>query len=326
MLGLAATAALAGGTAWTLTRAARAEAGWEARHPPDGDLVEVEGRRVHVRVSGRARGTAPDLVLIHGANGHLRDFASLTPPLEAAFRVLAVDRPGLGWSDSWGRADSDPQAQARILRRALSGFGLRRPIVLGHSYGGAVAMGWALEAPEDTAALVILAGATYPWPGEFRAWYRAYGGPLGWPARAAVAAFARDRQAARLIRAVFAPDPVPRGYLAQFGPGLSMRRAVQAASTRQVCALKGHLARMCRDYPGLALPIELVHGSHDRIVWPGIHAGRMAREVASARLEILEGVGHMPHHARPRAVLAAIHRAAGRAGLEPAGPPLQNDA
>lgn len=315
MFALAAAAALAGGTAWTLARAARAEAGWEARHPPLGERVAVEGRRIHVRVTGRAAGSAPDLVLIHGANGHLRDFApALTRPLEAEFRVLAVDRPGLGWSGTRGRADDDPREQARILRRALAGFGLHRPIVLGHSYGGAVALAWALDDP-GTAALVILAGTTHPWPGDFAPWYRAYGGPLGWPARTAIAAFARDRQARRLIRAVFAPDPVPDGYLEAFGPGLSMRRAVQAASTRQVCTLKGYLARMSRDYPALTLPIEAVHGTADGIVWPRIHAERLARDVASARLTLLEGVGHMPHHARPQAVLAAIRRAAARAGL-----------
>ena len=52
-------------------RAARMEAAAEAAFPPEGQFVEVDGRRVHVVVAGQG----PDLVLIHGASGNIRDFS-----------------------------------------------------------------------------------------------------------------------------------------------------------------------------------------------------------------------------------------------------------
>jgi pimeloyl-ACP methyl ester carboxylesterase len=311
-----ALALLAGCAALVETRAERREAAWEASHPPEGRFVTVEGRQVHVVEAGQPAGAAPAIVLIHGANGNLRDFTfGFAERLAPDWRVIAVDRPGLGWSESWGAADSDPRVQARILRQAVATLGVERPVVLGHSYGGAVAMVWALEAPEETAALVLLAGATQPWDGPLGAWYRLAATPLGRAGRSVIAGLAPEALAERTVGMIFEPDPVPSGYAAHFGLGLSMRRAQQRINARQVNALLGHVTEMQRDYADLMLPIEAVHGSADTIVGLEIHSARLAREVPGARLSVIEGGGHMPHHRHPEVVLAAIDRAARRAGL-----------
>lgn len=313
---LAASTALSGCAAMLGGRAERREAGWESAHPPVGERVTVEGRQVHLVQAGPARPLGRDVVLIHGANGNLRDFTfDLVARLSGRHRVFAVDRPGLGWSDSWGEADSDPALQARVLRQALAARGLHEPVVVGHSYGGAVAMAWALEHP-DTAGVVLLAGATHPWEGEaLGLWYNVNATPLGRPARTLAAALAPQGALERALAGVFAPDPVPEGYAAHFGPGLSLRRASQDANTRQVNALHGAVSRMQPRYAGLTLPVEILHGTADTIVGIDIHSRRMVAEVASARLEALEGVGHMPHHSHAARVVAAIARAEGRAGL-----------
>ncbi len=308
----------------TEQRASTREARWEAAHPPVGRLLTVDGREGHVLEAGQPAGAAPDLVLIHGANGNLRDFTfDLIDRLADDYRILAVDRPGLGWSDSWGEDDGDPRFQARVLRAALTQLGLERPIVLGHSYGAAVAMGWALQAEDETAALVLLGGATHPWPGGLGLWYRVNDGPLGRPARAALAGLVPESAAEGAFVSVFEPAAVPRGYVDHFGAGLSMRRASQETNARQINSLHEHVSAMVTDYQGLTLPIEAVHGDADTIVGLAIHGERLVRDVASARLDVIEGGGHMPHHSHPDRVIAAIARAAFRAGLatEPAPAP-----
>lgn len=296
--------------------AATRERQWEAENPPKGRMVTVEGKQVHLAEAGRAPGTAPDLVLIHGANGNLRDFTfDLTDRLAADYRIIAVDRPGLGWSESWGDADSDPRVQARILRAAVAQLGVSNPIVLGHSYGGAVAMAWALEAPEDTAALVLLAGATYPWEGRLGFWYRFNDSPLGPAGRLFLSALVPESTARSVFDAVFEPHQVPDGYIGHFGPGLSMRRSSQAANNRQINALRGYLRQMQPGYDALDMPIEALHGDADTIVGLEIHSARLVDDVASARLTRLEGAGHMPQHSHPEAVVDAINRARSRADL-----------
>ncbi len=86
-------------------------------------------------------------------------------------------------------------------------------------------------------------------------------------------------------------------------------------NARQVNTLRPQVVAMAARYDALTLPIEIVHGDADTTVPLDIHSGPLARRLANARLTVLPGVGHMPHHADPDAVVAAIDRAAERAGL-----------
>ena len=103
-------------------------------------------------------GSGPDLVLIHGAGGNLREFTfDLAGQLTDRYRVIAFDRPGHGWTDrlpGYGGLGStkgeSPMEQAALLQKAAAKLGVQRPIVVGHSYGGAVALAWGLSQPEDT--------------------------------------------------------------------------------------------------------------------------------------------------------------------------------
>ena len=145
---LAALAA-AGGVV-TLGAAGRRAAAEEAAHPPSGQFIEVNGTRVHAWVAGEG----PDVVLIHGAFGSLRDFTfDLAHRLSDRYRVVALDRPGLGYTGRTearyarpfaGDAES-PAEQAALLAAAARALGAENPVVVGHSMGGIVAMAWALD-------------------------------------------------------------------------------------------------------------------------------------------------------------------------------------
>lgn len=302
-------AALSGATLLTSRRARARERAAEAAYPPVGRLVPVSGGMVHAVTEG----AGPDLVLIHGASGNLRDFTlDLIPRLARDWRVTAFDRPGLGWSSDMGQADRDPRAQAARLIEAASVLGLRAPVVLGHSYGGAVAMAWALAARGtalDAKALVILSGATMPWPGGLGTWYALTGNPVGqWLAVPAITAFASPARTEAAIAGIFAPDPVPPGYDAHFGAGLTLRRGALRVNARQVTGLRPHIVEMSALYPGLTLPVEILHGTADTIVPSAIHAEPLAATLPRARLTLMPGTGHMPHHARPEVLLAALSR------------------
>jgi pimeloyl-ACP methyl ester carboxylesterase len=306
-LSLLATAGFAVAGLPTALRAAAREAAAEAAFPPLGRRIAVGGGAVHALT----RGEGPDVVLIHGAGGNLRDFAfGLMPRLAAGFRVTAFDRPGLGWSDD-RPGSSDPARQAEVLRAAARALGIVRPVVLGHSYGGAVAMAWALDDPDGTRGLCLVAGATMPWEGGLDAWYHltgtALGGALVVPA---ITAYATAAQAEAALAATFAPDPVPPGYREGIGIGLTLRRASLRANGRQVRALLGHVRAMSPRYGGLAVPVELLHGRADTTVAARVHSEPLARILPRARLTLIDGAGHMPHHIHPDLVVAAVRRLA----------------
>lgn len=305
--------ALGGCAALLDARASQREARAEARYPAVGRMVEVDGRSVHVHVEG----SGPDIVLIHGASGNLRDFTfGLASRLAADYRVIAFDRPGLGWSDPLPDGRVGPVEQADLLRAAAAELDVRRPVVVGHSYGGAVALAWGVRAPEDTAALVILAGASHPWEGPLSLSQTLPSTTLGrLVINPVVAAFAGSDTVNGALRNVFSPQPVPEGYAEHVGAGLTLRRDALRRNAEQVAGLKPQLAAMAPLYPRLPMPVEIVHGTADRTVGLAIHGERLVADVPGAALTRLAGVGHMPHHSNPEAVIDAIHRAAARAGL-----------
>ncbi|MDX1612170.1 MAG: alpha/beta fold hydrolase, partial [Candidatus Thermoplasmatota archaeon] len=129
------------------------------RHPPEGEFLEVEGARVHyVR-----QGQGPTVVLLHGLNGFMQDFlGDVMDGLEGEFEVVALDRPGYGHSERPQIELSDPRVQALWLDRVLDALGIEHPILVGHSWGGALAMTFAQAHPGRVRALVLLAPYVYP--------------------------------------------------------------------------------------------------------------------------------------------------------------------
>lgn len=280
----------------------------------EGVFVALPGGRIHAVI----RGSGPDLVLIHGANGNARDFSfDLIDRMAADFRVIAFDRPGFGFSDAFGGPES-PIIQADILRSAAQSLGVDRPIVLGHSYGGAVALAWALRAGEDVAGLTLLAPASHPWPGDLGLWYRVSGSALGQQViLPLVSRLAPRGRVQATLEGVFAPDPVPEGYLDHLGLDITLDVAQLQLNARQVTSLRAYVEAMAPGYPALTLPIEILHGTEDTTVGMQYHAARLIVDVDSANLTPLPHTGHMPHHARPEAVADAIRHTARRAGLIP---------
>lgn len=281
--------------------------------PPEGQFIALADGRIHAVV----KGSGPDLVLIHGANGNSRDFTlGLVGRMARNFRVIALDRPGFGHSDDFGGPES-PVDQARILRAAATELGVKNPVVLGHSYGGAVALAWALQGGADVGALVLLAPASHPWPGDLGLMYRItetqFGQNVLLPL---VAKLIPQSSVDSAVRGVFAPDPVPSGYADHLGRDLTLNADQLRLNARQINSLIDYVTVMAQQYPSLTLPIEVVHGTADKTVGLSLHSARLEAEVASAHLTRLENVGHMPHHARPAAVADAIERAAQRAGLK----------
>lgn len=310
---IAGSLALGGCGAAVSQRAADREAVAEASYPPTGQLIEVDGHTVHAHVEGRG----PDLVLIHGASGSTRDFTfSFVDRVKDRYRVIVFDRPGLGWSDDIGPAGNSPLVQVDLLRKAAGQLGVRRPIVLGHSYGAAVALAWGLRDPGNTAGIVTVSGAVMPWPGDLGPIYALTSSSFGSAAVVPlIAAFVSDQRADRVVEQIFAPQVVPAGYPEYFGVGLSLRRESFRVNARQVTNLKPYLKLMQPNYPKLPVPVEILHGDADRVVPAEIHAEPLGKLIPGSRVTILKGIGHMPHHVAADEVGAAIDRVAVRAGL-----------
>ncbi len=315
-------AALAGCAVYTDRQADARASEAEAAFPPEGQLLDVDGRIVHAVVAG----SGPDVVLIHGAGGNTREFTfAFMERLTDRYRVIVFDRPGLGYTDRTDPAyDSaftsqaeSPAEQAALLQAAAAQLGAEKPIVLGHSFGGSVALAWALNHPDNTAGIINVAGPSHPWPGDLGSYYTVNGSALGGAiVPPIIATFATEQRIEDAVKGIFTPQPVPDGYIDHIGAPLSVRPDSLRANTRQVNTLRPHIVEMSARYASeLTMPLEIIHGDLDTTVPLEIHSIPLDRAVPQANLTVLEGVGHMPHHAEPQVVEEAIDRIAAQAGL-----------
>lgn len=283
--------------------------------PPEGDFVSVDGHPVHYVERGDP--TSPAVVLLHGASGNTRDFTfDLVDRLTDHYRVIVFDRPGLGHTPPLAANGVTIADQAALLSRAASELGVKNPVVVGQSFGGAITMAWAVNHPDTIAAAVSIAGATYPWEGRLSGFYARLSDPWKGPIVARlISAWASEQYVAESIAGIFAPQPAPEGYAEYVGVPLILRPASLMANAQQRNDLRPQLADLAPRYKDLTLPLEIIHGDADTTVGINVHSTRMVDDITGANLVALKGVGHMPHHTNPDDVVNAIRRAATRAGL-----------
>ncbi len=292
-----------------------AEQAFDAKHPvaaktrafdhAPGQFVSVEGIRLHYV----ARGAGAPVVLLHGNAGSVDDFAPLLDVLGAQdFRAFAFDRPGHGLSERPPHPHATIETQARLMRGAVRTIGVEGQVLLvGHSWGAALALAYALQFTGEVAALLLLAPAAYPDAENFALWERAIVARSG-RGTSLLLRLLRPFAAhviRRDLRRAFAPDPVPADYL----------RAALAAWTRpsQLRAIvqddagfnEGVRSLVSR-YPTLNAPTLILTGDGDQLVDHARHARQLRFTLPQAHLIELADTGHMLPQTRPAEVCRAL--------------------
>ena len=282
----------------------------ERLHRPRGRFIDVGGFPQHVIEMG-ASAAAPPIVVLHGAGSNLQDMhLALGEHLAARHRVIFVDRPGLGFSARKSGEGSSPSDQATVLRDLLDALDIDRAIVVGHSWGGTLALTFALDFPGRVAGLVLVAPATHPglWP--MKRLNALLAGPLGWFfARTVALPFG-----VALIwpgsRTAFLPQTIPAGYVRRSAAMLVLRPPTLMANWADVGCLEAFLERQVQRYGTLAAPTIVLAGDCDPLVPPSRHCEKLAAAAPGVKVVVLPGFGHMLHHAAADRVVAAVEEVA----------------
>lgn len=288
----------AAGAVSTRVLSARAE----RDYPALGFHVDVDGLRQHVL----ARGEGPPIVFVHGAYGALQDFAATILDRAAeSYRCVLWDRPGHGYSERPAGA-VDPGVQARVLLDLVRRLELDRPLLVGFSYGGAVCLAAALDAPDEVRGLVLVNGPSHPWPDPTDVEVRIAGWPVvGWLlTETAFAPLGRWFGRGGVERA-FHPLPVPKSF--DRSPlALALRPTSYRANAEDVRLLKPFLHEQATRYRELAPPVTALVSSDDLVVSPSIHVPQLVEQAPSCRQIRVDGAGHQLLYTHPELVLAAI--------------------
>lgn len=308
---LAVGAAVLGALALYVTARARRA---EEEHPPDGRFITVGG----VRLRYRDVGEGDAVVLIHG-NGSLieeLEVSGLVDRLARNHRVILFDRPGFGYSERPRSRLWTAQAQAHLLNGALERLQVRRALVYGHSLGAQVAVELALLAPERVSALALASGYYYPTARPDVPLFAPLAVPvLGDAMLHTITPVLTERLLPRLYGKLFAPAPIPDSFRRHFPHGLVLRPSHLRATSEDTAFLIPNANHGQHHYAELRMPVTILTGDGDEVVFMHKHAQRLHGHVPQSRLVVVPGAGHMIHHTALDEVVEAVE------ALMPGGAP-----
>ena len=278
--------------------------------PAEGRFLDVAGARLHYIDVG----SGPAIVMVHGLGGQLRNFSyALVDLLKDDYRVIVVDRPGSGYSTATG-AMPGIIAQGAIIADFIQKLGLDRPLLVGHSLGGALSLAVGLDHPHLVRALALIAPLTQPLeqvPESFRGLARipagarlAFAQVLGTPLSRLTAT--------KTLEGVFAPEAVPEDFVTRGGGALSARPIAIAAAAADLAGANDDVAAMVGRYAEIGVPTRILFGRQDAILDPAWNGHRTAAVIPGAKIDTIEG-GHMIPITAPEAC-ARFVRAAFAAG------------
>lgn len=183
----------------------------ELRHPPIGSFIQVDGVRLHYL----ERGTGRPVVLMHGNGVTARDFlgCGLAETLSENYRVIALDRPGYGYSERPRWKVWSPRAQAELLETTLRQLGIERPVLVAHSWGTLVALALAAHGVDSLSGLVLISGYYFP----TMRWDAIWKAPPAIPVIGDLMRYTISPLLGRIttpleVHQMFAPDPVPAAF------------------------------------------------------------------------------------------------------------------
>ncbi|MBB3317166.1 pimeloyl-ACP methyl ester carboxylesterase [Rhizobium sp. BK181] len=289
---------------------------FEADCPNIGQLTDIGGYRLNAfHVPRPKTADLPPLVFIHGAAGNLLDqVGAFLQPLEGRAEMLFVDRPGHGYSERGGSENALPSGQADAIAKLMKKRGIKRAIIVGHSFGGAIAAAFGVRHPEMTEGLLFLAPATHPWPGGLDWYYNVAVMPvLGWLFNHTIVVPLGLRRLEQATLNVFRPNPRPDDYIAKTGPTLVLRPTAFYNNAVDCMRLLPYLKAHSPQYANITAPTVIVTGDSDGIVWEHLHSQGLARDIAGSELVRIRGLGHKPDYVVTDVAVAAMEKIGGAA-------------
>ncbi len=250
-------------------------------------------------------GKDPAVVLIHGLPGTAQDFDDVTPLLRGR-HTIAFDRPGFGFSSGGYHPVAE---QLTTIRQLVESLGSRGVILVGHSYGGTLALAYAEQRPQDVRGLVLVdaaAGGTHS--GGFERAQSRLVQVLSWPVVQPIA----DVTFSQLLRTASAKA----GDARAFDPGdvdqahedhllaLNMRHEDLDAYADEQLNADDAIAEVDRGLSRIQAPAVVIHGDGDKLIEPE-HGRKLAAALPTARLMMVSG-GHMAPYVHPGVVAAAV--------------------
>ncbi len=264
----------------------------------DSQFMSLEtGYNAHYRDVGPR--DAPAVVLIHGFAASLHTWLPLSERLSSDYRVISIDLPGHGLTRGFDEATVSISGFVDYIEDVTGALGVEEFALVGSSMGGAASWNYALANGDQLEGLVLI-------------------GASGWPRldadetdRPLIFRLISNPLARNVIKDLDMSSLVQSGLERSFGdPSLATEE--MAARYAALSRAPGHRAALlaltapdsgrreasAELMAGIDAPTLIIHGDVDAVV-PVSGGERFAESIPDARLEIYEGIGHLPHEEAP---------------------------
>ncbi len=220
---------------------------------------------------------------------------------------IAPDRPGYGLSEGLPVERYSPAVLADWVVAVASALEIDRMVVTAHSLAAGTALCLAARHPERIDGLVLISPFCRPTPHRWMLGLRAAVMPvLGPVLRHIILPLALPVLRQRILRALTAPNDVPRSLA-----DLPISHAGQSEAILTTAAeLRQFNAGMQQTFLGVRLssPVVAIFGAEDQTSDPDWHLPWLRRHVFDLDYQVLPGIGHAVHHAKPGIVVDAVRR------------------
>lgn len=266
------------------------------------DFIDVEGINIHYSDAGSGK---PELLFLHGFLGNLYNWDEITPGLQQNYRTVAYDRLAFGFTERpLCIGDISPYTPEMAEERALKLMELldiSKPVLVGHSAGGNLAIRLALDNPDKFSALVLISPAIYN------------NGPPG-IARFLISSGLFDKAGQKAIRnlpqqldellasSFYDPSALSAEKIDNYTAPLVLNGWDTALWEYTKAQGKNTISKRLQE---LELPVLIIHGRNDQVV-PVEDSIKASAEIKDSVLVVLNECGHVAFEEKPRQTLATI--------------------
>jgi pimeloyl-ACP methyl ester carboxylesterase len=246
-------------------------------------------------------GSGEPVLFIHGFGANTYSWRHLIPLLSARHRLLLVDLKGFGKSPKPQDNDYAIYHQVRLLAAFIRQHDLRNPTIVGHSYGGGIALLLALHLADDERVrpkrLVLIDSMAYRQ--SLPLFLKILRTPVA--GAASVSMLPSRLQARAVLKLAYYDDAkIPAEAITAYAEPLDMPGGRHAALRTAQQMIPPDFESIQKRYKEISIPTLILWGREDAVV-PLRVGEQLHADIPNSKLVVLDRCGHIPHEEMPEA-------------------------
>lgn len=274
----------------------------ERDYPPVGNFVSTLDNEVEVHYL--REGTGIPVVMLHGRDGTLQEYTfSIFDDIADKYKAISFDRPGYGYSKCLNSENLTTKQQAKIINEAINKLEVENPIIIGHSYGGAVMLQYLLDYPDQVRGAISLAGVSYVDEPPSESFYALPRYPvIGSLLTNTVVLPLGTIISQNIYEQAFSPIEPPEEYVKEIS-SLYLRPEQFTATSYELSHMYDSVNSISDDYKHIRTPVTIIFGDSDEMLEYKKDGERLHKELPNSEYVLIEDGGHKIHHSHPSIIL-----------------------